>query len=217
MTAGTLHGASTTTTGAEHHGTCPAAAARRRRRRAAVVGLGVGGTLLVTSGAFAAWQATTSVSSAAVQAATAGVEIVSANGGTFSTAVPDLLPGDFFYRYVDLNNRGTVASAFAGTVGATGSLGAALQVVAETCSTSWTTTSASCSGTTTTLLTARPLGATGAEVSYGTIAPGATNAAHVRYRFTLPPDAPSTLMGQTSAITSSVSGALVGGSDRTQG
>lgn len=199
-----------------HAGVCPASVARRRRRRAAVVGAAVGGICLVTSGAFAAWQATSSVSSASVDAASVGVEIVDASSGSFSTAVPNLLPGDYFHRYVDLQNRGTVASTFAGTVSASGTLGAALGLGVEQCSVAWNTANGTCAGTVTTLLPATPSAASVA-VSYRTIAPGAAQAAHVRYRFELPASAPATLMGQASSISATVSGTLVGGNDRTQG
>lgn len=181
-----------------------------------MLGLAVGGVTLVTSGAFAAWQATSSVSSAPVNAASVAVDIVDASGGTFSTAVPDLLPGDYFYRYVDLANKGTVPSTFAGTLAASGDLGAALGVTVESCSVSWSTTTATCPGTTTTLLPATP-SASSVPVSYATINPGVANAAHVRYRFDLPLSAPSSLMGKTSTISSTVSGSVIGGNDRTKG
>lgn len=201
-----------------HGRSCPAQAARRRRRLLLVV-LGVGGVGLIGSGALASWQVTASKNSGALNAATSGADLLDANGGTFTTSVADLVPGDYFYRYVDVQNKAAAASTFTGTVTATGDLAPQLSVLAETCPISWTMAS----GVST---CAAPAGSTsigtGALTSavattHGSIGAGVLNAQHVRYKFTFATTAPTTLQGKTGSLSIAVSNTLVGGNDRTNG
>lgn len=183
-----------------------------RRRRVGAVVLVVGGCSLLGTGAFASWQATASASSASLKAATVGATVVGATGGQLTTPVSDLLPGDWLYRYVDVTNTSTVAGAFTGTV-SSAALGSGLTAVVESCSATWTTASASCSGTQT-VLASGSVGS-GLAVAHGTLAPGAVQ--HVRYKVTLDPSAPSSLMGTTGSLSMSVVSDLVGNRDRTTG
>lgn len=182
------------------------------RRRAGAVGAALGGLAMVSSGAFASWQATATANTGALTAASATVAMVDANGGTFSSAVSNLLPGDYFYRYVNLSNDGTATAPYSGTLGATGDLGPQLTASADACSVPWTSPGgvSTCTGTTTALLAATSI-ATPAAVTYGPI----TSTLHVRYSFTFSTAAPATLQGKAGTITATVSTALVGGRNRT--
>lgn len=194
-------------------------AQRQRHRRLVVLGLLAGGTALVGTGAVAAWQATSTVTSGDLQAASAApVELVDANGGSLGTAVGDLVPGDWFHRYVDVRNDGDQQDAFTGAVTASGDLGDHLSVVAETCPVSWTTTggSSTCGQGTPTRLGSGPLSSPVA-LTHGSIAPGAGAAQHVRYTFAFSEDAPAELQGRSGAVSISVMSTLVGGRDRTDG
>ena len=118
----------------------PAAAGKSSRRGpVAALALGVGGALLVGTGAFSSWDATSSVSSGPLSAGSGSAAILDANGGTITTGVANLLPGDYFSRYADVRNDGSAASTFTGAVSATGDLAGALGVDVVTCSLPWTT------------------------------------------------------------------------------
>jgi hypothetical protein len=184
-----------------------------RRRGGLALALALSGATLVGGGVLSGWTATTGVTSGALTAATGAATMVNANGGTFTSAVPDLLPGDFFYRYVDLKNAGATAGSFAGQVTATGDLAAVLSAQVDACSTAWAA-DGTCSGTTT-AITAKQLLTTAASADYGSIAPGDAAVKHVRYTFTFSSDAAAALMGKTGSVAASVNSTLVGGRNRT--
>ncbi|SDG08263.1 hypothetical protein [Klenkia brasiliensis] len=207
------------TTDPQHPDT-PAHCARhgRRRRLAGAATLAVAGAALVGTGAFSSWGATASATGG-LTAGSVSVGMVDANGGTFSTAVGNLLPADYFYRYVDVTNSGSAASTFTGTVTATGALAGSLQVDVTSCSVAWTTVSgaSTCSGTQTVLASGTPTTGTPLTVAHGSIATGAGNAQHVRYKVTFASGASTSLQGATGSIAASVSNTVVGGTDRTGG
>lgn len=202
------------------HPQAPAPCARhgRRRRLAGAATLAVAGTALVGTGAFSSWGATASATGG-LTAGSVAVSMVDANGGSFSTAVGNLLPADYFYRYVDVTNSGSAASTFTGSVSATGALAGQLQVDVTSCSVAWTTVSgaSTCPGTTTALASGTPTTATPLTVAHGSIGTGAGNAQHVRYKVTFSAGASSTLQGAGGSIAASVSNTVVGGTDRTGG
>ncbi|TNM69715.1 hypothetical protein FHN55_02935 [Streptomyces sp. NP160] len=189
---------------------CPSHSHRRRRLGAVV--LLVGGCSLLGTGAFASWQATASASSASLRAATVGATVVGATGGQLTTPVSDLLPGDWLYRYVDVTNTSTVVGAFTGTV-SSAALGSGLTAVVESCSAAWNTAAATCPGTQN-VLASGSVGS-GLAIAHGILAPTAVQ--HVRYKVTVDPSAPASLMGTTGSLSMSVVSDLVGNRDRTTG
>lgn len=194
-----------------HTTTCPDQRTRRRRRLA-LTAAAVAGVSMVTTGAFASWNASTTATSGALNAANGTVTMVDANGGTFNSAVANLLPGDYFHRYVNLTNDGSATAPFAGTLAGTGDLGAQLSAAVDTCSVPWTAPGgvSTCTGTTTPLLASAPI-TSPVNVTYGTIA----SVQYVRYTFTFSSAAPATMQGKTGAIAATVNTALVGGRNRT--
>lgn len=200
------------------HQVAPQPPVRRRRRRVTAVALAVGGATMLSTGAFAAWETTASAQSGALSAASGNAALLDANGGTFTfTGVSNLVPNDYFYRYVDVRNDGTGPNTFTGTVAASGDLAGQLAVEAATCATSWNTATGACAGT-----TSAPIGSgtatasTPVTVNHGVIGTGAASVQHVRYKFTFNNNAPSALQGKNGALTISVNNTLVGGNDRTQ-
>jgi len=196
------------------HGT-PQAPARRRRRGVAAVALATGGAALVGAGAFSAWDATTSVDSGSLSAGTSSAAtVIDATSGTFRAAVSNLLPEDYFYRYIDVVNTGP-STSFTGAVAVTGPLAGYLAVEAATCPTAWTTASASCTGVPTppSIGSGTPTADTPTPVAHGQIV--SSGVQHVRYKFTFAKDAPKTLQGASGALSISVSNTVVGGNDRT--
>ncbi|WP_091243486.1 hypothetical protein [Klenkia soli] len=209
---------STTTTGPTVTPSAAPAPCHTHRRRGRIVGaaaVALAGASLLGTGAFSAWNATTAVSGN-VAAGVVTPALVDANGGSFTTAVANLLPADYFYRYVDVRNDGSAPSTFTGTVTASGDLAGQVLVEATSCSVAWTAGSV-CSGTTTALGTGTPTAATPLVVNHGTVANGASAAQHVRYKFTFSASAPSTLQGKTGSLSATVSNTAVGGNDRTGG
>jgi len=196
----------------QQHGAVPAPA-RRSRRGVAAVALAAGGAALVGAGAFSAWDVTTSVDSGTLSAGSgSAATLLDANGSTFTTGVSNLLPADYFHRYIDVFNTGPLAT-FTGLVKASGDLAGQLSVVAETCPTAWT--AAGCPGVPTPprIGSGTPVSGTPVTVAHGPIA--ATTVQHVRYTFTFSGTAPDTMQGKSGQLAISVSNTVVGGNDRT--
>lgn len=186
------------------------------RRRAATALLVVGAVGLVGAGAMASWTTTSTANTGSLSAATAALKLVDANGSAFTAQVPDLLPGDYFYRYVDLQNAGTTTTMFTGLITADGDLAGALTAKVDRCSIAWSSTG-SCLGAVTSQTAETVVDQTGVTVAYGNIGSGATSAAHERYRFKLSDTAPVSLQGKSGTVAISVTGDSVGGRDRTTG
>ncbi|MEI4272341.1 hypothetical protein TEK04_11470 [Klenkia sp. LSe6-5] len=187
----------------------------RRRRRLRGAAIAVAGAALVGTGAYSGWDGTTKVDSGTLAAGVVTPALLDVNGGTFTTGISNLLPGDFFYRYVDVRNAGSAPSTFTGSVTVTGGLTGYVQVEAATCTVAWVGTS--CAGTPSTLGTGTPTALLPFTFSHGTIGSGALAAQHVRYKFTFVDTAPLTLQGATGTISAAVSNTVVGGLDRTGG
>lgn len=199
----------------------PPAAPRRASRRGpvAALALGIGGALLVGTGAFSAWDATSSVSSGPLSAGSGAAALLDANGGVLTTGVANLLPGDYFFRYADVRNDGSYASTFTGSVAASGELAGALAVDVVTCSLPWTTVGgvSTCPGTTSSSIGSGATLTAPVTVNHGSINTGALAAQHVRYKFTFSANAPMALQSKTGTVTISVNNTVVGGNDRTAG
>ncbi|MFQ1004219.1 hypothetical protein [Modestobacter sp. SSW1-42] len=189
----------------------------RRRRRVAAIALAVGGATMLSTGAFAAWETTASAQSGALSAASGSAALLDANGGTFTfSGVSNLVPKDFFYRYVDVRNDGTGPNTFTGTVAAGGDLVGHIAVEATTCTGAWVPATGVCAGTVSAPIgSGTPTAAAPVTVNHGVIATGATAVQHVRYKFTFAEGAPATLQGKNGSLTISVNNTLVGGNDRT--
>jgi hypothetical protein len=202
-----------------HAAGCRAAKAARLRRRIGAVAMVGGGIALVGSGAFSSWAVSDSASSGTLTAASASVSLLDANGGSFAAAIGNLLPSDYFYRYVDVRNSGSQAGTYVGTVDSSGDLAGQVAVDASTCSVPWTTVAgiSTCTGTTTSLGSGTPTAGNPLTINHGTIAVGSGAAQHVRYRFSFSALAPLALQGKTGAVAVGVTNTLVGGADRTNG
>ncbi len=176
-------------------------------------------TALVGAGAFAAWTSTSSSTTGSLTAATVTQTNVDANSTTFTTALTNMLPGDFLYRYRILTNTGSVTQTMTGAVTNSGVLAGTggLEMKVDSCSVAWTTVAgvSTCAGTPTSIL-----GVTGVStdpaISYGSLA--AAGVQNLRYTFDLPANAnQGTFQGQTGTVTVAVTGATAAASDRTTG
>lgn len=187
------------------------------RRRSAALALTAAGFALIGGGVFSAWNVTSNVNSGTLTAATGAATLLDANGGVFTSGVSNLLPGDYFYRYIDVRNDGTVSNSFTGTVDATGDLAGNVAVDATTCSIPWTTvaTVSTCLGVTSASIGSGTPNVTPVTVNHGTINHGALAAQHVRYKFTFSNAAPAGLQGKNGSVSIGVSSTMTGGNDRT--
>ncbi len=70
---------------------------------------------MVTTGAFASWNASTTASSGALNAANGTVAMVDANGGTFNSPLPTCSRG-LLLPLRQLTNDGSATAPFAGTL-----------------------------------------------------------------------------------------------------
>ena len=176
-------------------------------------------TALVGAGAFAAWTSTNSATTGSLAAATVTQTNVDANSTTFATALTNMLPGDYLYRYRILTNTGSVAQTMTGAVTGAGTLAGAggLEIKVDTCSVPWTTvaTVSTCAGTPTNILTTTSVSSAPA-LNFGSLA--AAGVENIRYTFDLPAGASqATFQGQSGTVTVATTGATAAASDRTTG
>ena len=99
----------------------------------------VAGVLMIGAGAFAAWTSSTTVTTGTYSAATVTASDADHDGTVFTSAISDLLPGDYAYRYRTLTNTGSVTQSFSAAVTGAGALTGTggLQVTVDSCATAW--------------------------------------------------------------------------------
>jgi hypothetical protein len=190
--------------------------APRNRRRAAALLLSVG-AVLTASGTWAAWQSTGSLTQS-VNSANVTVNVADGGSGaaTWTTSISNLLPGDYFYRWVDVTNTGSVPQSFASTLSGTLTLPGALTAWVSSCTVVYT--GSSCTGGTSSDLlgTSATPAAFGALSGLGTINAGAVKHLMVKVVFSASADQ-TTYQNQNSVLTLSFTGTATGGNDRTNG
>lgn len=156
------------------------------------------------------------------QSITSGtLKVIQANNGVgFSSTISDMAPGDVVNRYVNYTNSGTLASkslrlkvADASPTLLSSDATRGLQLVVTDCSVAWTSTTGSCGGTTTQVLSS-PLASLGSDTAFTGITTLAENGGmlHLQFSLTLPNAAnnettvngtlpANTIQGLTSALT----------------
>ena len=190
----------------------------RRKLMPSLAGLAVAAVLAGT-GAFATWTATTSAGNTL---ATGTVVIALGNTGASTNRLTvnasGLVPGDTVQRSFDLANTGSqdLASVALTTTASPSSLldtdtTNGLQMVIDRCSAAWTESgsspafSYSCSGSTTTIITSRPVIQTSLALSgLGALTGGGSD--HLRLTLTFPSSAGSTFQGLSSTLSYSFLG-----------
>ena len=202
-------------------------ARRRRSPRRLLLSLGLVGVAgsLATLGTYASFTSTTSASQSL---STGTVTIALGTGGTATNRLTvnasGLVPGDTVQRAVDLTDSGNQAlSAVALTTTAAPSSKLdtdttnGLQMLIDSCSTSWTEAGTApaytytCGGTRTTVLASGPVITTNATLpGLNSLAPGGTD--HLRVTLTLPTTADNTFQGLTSTIAYGFTGTQRAGS-----
>jgi len=180
--------------------------------------LGVAGAL-AGMGTFATFTATTSAS----QTVASGTVVIAlgntgASTNRLTVNASGLVPGDTIQRSFDISNTGSqdlASIALTNTASPSSLLDTdttnGLQMVIDRCSVAWTESgsspafSYSCSGSTTTILTTRPVIQSALTMS-GLSALTAGGSDHLRLTLTFPSTAGNTLQGLTSTLTYSFLG-----------
>lgn len=173
----------------------------------------IAGVVMIGAGAFAAWTSATSVTTGTYSAATVTATDADHDGTVFTSAISDLLPGDFAYRYRTLTNTGSVSQTFSAAVTGSGALTGTggLTVAVDSCPTAWA--SGVCSGGSSVVQAAVGV-STAPTIAYGSLA--ASGAKYLRYTFALPSSAAyGTFGGATGTVTVAITGSTAGGSNRT--
>jgi spore coat-associated protein N len=170
-------------------------------------------------GTFAAFTSTDTVTQGSLASGMVTIAVPAAGAtNRLTLGASGLVPGDTMQRAVDLQNSGTtaLASLTLTTTAPTSSLldtdaTNGLQLVIDRCSQAWTeagTTPAftyTCGGTTSTVLATRAV--IGSNLTLSNLTSLTTgNTDHLRVTLTFPGSAPTTLQGQTSAITYAFTG-----------
>jgi predicted ribosomally synthesized peptide with SipW-like signal peptide len=191
---------------------------RRGQALLALASLGLG-LALAGSGALATWTATTSAGNT-VAAGTVLVALGNTGASTNRLTVnaSGLVPGDTVQRSFDITNTGSqdMASVALTTTASPSSLldtdtTHGLQMVVDRCSVAWTESGSSpaftysCSGSTTTILSSRPVIQSGLTMS-GLSALTAGGTDHLRLTLTFPSTAGSSFQGLSSSLTYSFLG-----------
>lgn len=187
---------------------------RTRRRVALALGALALAALLARTGAFATWTATTSATNT-VSAGTVLVALGNTGASTNRLTVnaSGLVPGDTVQRSFDLSNTGSQdLASVALTTGASPSslldtdTTNGLQMVIDRCPVAWTESGSSpaftysCSGSTTTVVTSRPVIQSALTMSNLTaLTAGVTD--HLRLTLTFPSSAGASFQGLSSTLT----------------
>ncbi len=198
--------------------TTPALSHARGKVLLSLASLGLGAVLAGT-GALATWTATTSAGNT-MAAGTVLVALGNTGASTNRLTVnaSGLVPGDTVQRSFDLANTGSqdLSSLAVTTTASPSSLldtdtTHGLQMVVDRCSVAWTESGSSpaftysCSGSTTTIVTSRPVIQTALAMS-GLSALTAGGTDHLRLTLTFPSSAGSTFQGLSSTFTYSFLG-----------
>ncbi|HEY0561227.1 MAG TPA: TasA family protein [Frankiaceae bacterium] len=194
---------------------------RRGGRRGGVVVGFAGGALLAGTVAYAVLSAVaTNTAPQAVGAGTLSLILGSNSGSTgFTSAVANLAPGDLVYRFVSLQNNGTLDGTGL-TLGVTGTGSTrltsdatfGLKLTLDGCSVAWTTGSAtgSCGGTQTSQLASSAVAGLGTPAALTTTTLPAASTVYLRIGLALPVNSevttngalPTTpIQGQSTALT----------------
>ncbi len=173
---------------------------------------------VTASGTWAAWQSTGSLTQT-LDSANVTVSVADGGSGstTWSTGITNLLPGDYFHRWVTVTNTGSVPQAFTGSLVGSATLPGALTAWISSCDVAFAPPSTTCSGNSTNHLgTSGTHAAFGSLSGLGTIDAGASKSLLVRVLFDANA-AQNTYQNQNSTLTLSFTGTAAAGSDRTSG
>ncbi len=179
----------------------------------------VSGTSIVLvaggGGVLAAWSQSASLVSGTLSTGNVTSSFTNTGTNQWTTPVANLVPADYLYRYLQIQNTGNVTQNF--TLAVAGqtdwATDTALQITVSRCSAAWTQVSNSCGGTTTSVVAKQSVSAGGSAFTAGT---GVTASGYIYLQVKLEIDsaAAATSQGKSGTVTLTETGSQLGGADR---
>ena len=133
-------------------------------KKVAFTAAAVGVAAAASGGVLAAWSQTSSLISGSYTTGIVTNSFTDTATNAWTTSVPNLIPGDYVYRYLRIDNTGTVKQDFALTVaGVTNGTDNAwasdpsLRITVTRCAVAWTEATNSCGNSPATVITTRPV------------------------------------------------------------
>lgn len=189
-------------------------------KKVAFTAAAVGVAAAASGGVLAAWSQTSSLISGSYTTGIVTTSFTDTGTNAWTTSVPNLIPGDYVYRYLRIDNTGTVKQDFALTVaGVTNGTDNAwasdpsLRITVTRCAVAWTQATNSCGNSPATVITTRPVStASGSFPVQTDVAP--SGAMYLQVKLELDANAPNSVQGRSGKVQLTETGTQQAGTQR---
>ncbi len=189
-------------------------------KKVALTAAAVGVAAAASGGVLAAWSQTSSLISGSYTTGRVTTSFTDTGTNAWTTSVPNLIPGDYVYRYLRIDNTGTVKQDFALTVaGVTNGTDNAwasdpsLRITVTRCAVAWTQATNSCGNSPATVITTRPVStASGSFPVQTDVAP--SGAMYLQVKLELDANAPNSVQGRSGKVQLTETGTQQAGTQR---
>lgn len=189
-------------------------------KKVAFTAAAVGVAAAASGGVLAAWSQTSSLISGSYTTGIVTTSFTDTGTNAWTTSVPNLIPGDYVYRYLRIDNTGTVKQGFALTVvGVTNGTDNAwasdpsLRITVTRCAVAWTQATNSCGNSPATVITTRPVStASGSFPVQTDVAP--SGAMYLQVKLELDANAPNSVQGRSGKVQLTETGTQQAGTQR---
>lgn len=189
-------------------------------KKVALTAAAVGVAAAASGGVLAAWSQTSSLISGSYTTGIVTNSFTDTGTNAWTTSVPNLIPGDYVYRYLRIDNTGTVKQDFALTVaGVTNGTDNAwasdpsLRITVTRCAVAWTEATNSCGNSPATVITTRPVStASGSFPVQTDVAP--SGAMYLQVKLELDANAPNSVQGRSGKVQLTETGTQQAGTQR---
>lgn len=189
-------------------------------KKVALTAAAVGVAAAASGGVLAAWSQTSSLISGSYTTGIVTTSFTDTGTNAWTTSVPNLIPGDYVYRYLRIDNTGTVKQDFALTVaGVTNGTDNAwasdpsLRITVTRCAVAWTEATNSCGNSPATVITTRPVStASGSFPVQTDVAP--SGAMYLQVKLELDANAPNSVQGRSGKVQLTETGTQQAGTQR---
>ena len=189
-------------------------------KKVALTAAAVSVAAAASGGVLAAWSQTSSLISGSYTTGRVTTSFTDTGTNAWTTSVPNLIPGDYVYRYLRIDNTGTVKQDFALTVaGVTNGTDNAwasdpsLRITVTRCAVAWTQATNSCGNSPATVITTRPVStASGSFPVQTDVAP--SGAMYLQVKLELDANAPNSVQGRSGKVQLTETGTQQAGTQR---
>ena len=189
-------------------------------KKVAFTAAAVGVAAAASGGVLAAWSQTSSLISGSYTTGIVTTSFTDTGTNAWTTSVPNLIPGDYVYRYLRIDNTGTDKQDFALTVaGVTNGTDNAwasdpsLRITVTRCAVAWTQATNSCGNSPATVITTRPVStASGSFPVQTDVAP--SGAMYLQVKLELDANAPNSVQGRSGKVQLTETGTQQAGTQR---